>query len=275
MRRFLFLLILLSACQIKDIDSGPVSIEIPVEIKSDSIDIQLILKTEIDSIYTLINLIDITSFNDGIRVDVKYASTDNFMGVQLYDTITSVYLARNVAHRLSKCQSFLDSIHPGYHLLVYDGIRPLQVQQEMWDALDSIPVYRRGKFVSNPVRGSVHNYGAAVDLTIVNEVGDVLDMGAEYDDFHEIAFPRLEKQFLASGELSKKQVENRRLLRRVMRSQQFRNIPSEWWHFNANSRITASHLYQRLLNESGKSDWHEVELIKKDSLIDTVGTILY
>ncbi|HIP31440.1 MAG TPA: peptidase M15 [Crocinitomicaceae bacterium] len=212
-----------------------------------------------------INLVNIQSVNPRIQVDLKYASSDNFMGIQLYDTLKVVYLNIEVAERLSNCQDYLDSIHPGYNLLVYDGVRPWQVQKEMWDALDSIPVYRRGKFVSNPARGSVHNYGAAVDLTIIDSVGNILDMGAGYDDSRKIAYPSLEYKFFASGELTKVQVENRKLLRKVMKSQKFRNIPSEWWHFNAFSRVTSSRKYQRLLNESGEVDWYKLSYPKKDS----------
>ena len=218
----------------------------------------------IDHVFNLLDLVDITSINSAIRTDLKYATKDNFMGIVLYDTLTKAYLQREVAERLSKCQDFLDSIRPGYALLVFDGVRPQQVQREMWDALDSVPVYRRGKFVSNPSRGSVHNFGAAVDLSIVDAKGYLLDMGAGYDDFRKIAFPQHEAEFLASGELSQQQVNNRKLLRRVMASQKFQNIPSEWWHFNAYSRITASHRYKMLVTESGDTKWFRIQ-IKKDT----------
>ena len=147
---------------------------------------------QIENTFAEIGLVDLLKIDSTIKVDLKYASTDNFMGVQLYDTIARLFLQEDVAIRLSKSQQFLDSIRPGYSLLVYDGVRPKQVQQEMWDALDSIPIYRRGKFVSNPRNGSVHNFGAAVDLTIIDASGNVLDMGAGYDDFREIAFPKHE-----------------------------------------------------------------------------------
>ncbi len=223
------------------------------------------MKELLDSLFLQIDLVDVQSVNKQIKVDLKYASTDNFMGMQLYDTIIAVYLNKEVAERLSKCQLFLDSIRPGYSLLVYDGVRPLQVQKEMWDALDSIPVSLRGKFVSNPARGSVHNYGAAVDLTIIDSLGNVLDMGAEYDEFNDIAFPSMESQFLKSGELTKQQWENRKLLRKVMQKEGFRNIPSEWWHFNAFSRVTSSRKYKRVIDESGNADWNKLEYPKKDS----------
>jgi D-alanyl-D-alanine dipeptidase len=173
------------------------------------------------------------------------------MGHVLYDTIDRLFLQEEVVLRLSKCQDLLDSIRPGYRLKVFDGVRPLQVQKEMWDALDSIPAAHRGKYVSNPRFGSVHNFGTAVDITICNEKGQELDMGAGYDDFRPIAFPSKEAFFLRSGQLSKEQWENRKLLRKVMKSQRFSNIPSEWWHFNAFSRASCERKFEILLTESG------------------------
>lgn len=203
----------------------------------------------------VIGLVDIQSVDKRILVDLRYAGDNNFMGFQLYDTLRQVFLQQEVAERLLRVQDYLDSIRPGYRLLIYDGVRPRQVQVEMWNALDTIPPLNRGKYVSNPVTGSVHNFGAAVDLTIVDARGKELDMGADYDDFRRIAFPSLEAHFLQTGELSQAQVENRKLLRQVMRSQRFSNIPSEWWHFNAYSRRTAAHKFQLLETESGDARW--------------------
>lgn len=191
-------------------------------------------------------LIDIQLVNPSIQVDLKYATSDNFMKKRLYFDIDKLYLQKDVAERLSKCQEYLKKLHPELSLLVYDGVRPLSVQQAMWDGLDTIPVARRTKFVSNPASGSIHNYGAAVDLTICDASGKPLDMGAGYDDIREIAYPSLESKFLASGELTQEQVENRKLLRKVMASQRFTNIPSEWWHFNACSRKNAKVRYEIL-----------------------------
>ncbi|OGS80120.1 MAG: hypothetical protein A3D31_07975 [Candidatus Fluviicola riflensis] len=188
-------------------------------------------------------LMRVDSYNKNVFWDLKYASTDNFMHRVLYDTLKTVYLQRDVAQRLARCQELLTSIDSNLHLLVYDGVRPLAVQWEMWRALDTIPVAQRGKFVSNPRNGSVHNYGAAVDLTICDANKNPLDMGAGYDDSRKIAYPSLEAQFLASGELTKQQVANRQLLRKVMRSQRFSNIPSEWWHFNAFARVVVKARY--------------------------------
>lgn len=203
----------------------------------------------IDSVLFINNLVDIQSVDSSIQVELRYASTNNFMKQKLYFTLNKLYLQKDVAERLSKSQQYLKTLHPGYSLLVYDGARPVAVQQRMWDALDTIPVSERGKFVSNPKNHSVHNYGAAIDLTIVDENNRPLDMGAGYDDIRKIAYPSLEAQFLASGELQVFQVENRALLRKVMKHQGFINIPSEWWHFNAYTRNEVKRRYQVLMEE--------------------------
>lgn len=196
------------------------------------------------------SLVDIQTINSAIRVELKYATADNFMKQVLYAKIRKAYLQKDVAIRLGNCQKWLSSNYPGMFLLVYDAVRPLEVQQRMWNALDSIPIARRVRFVSNPANHSLHNYGAAVDLTVCDANGNPLDMGAGYDDMREIAYPKYEARFLASGQLSKEQVNNRLILRRAMQSQQFRQLETEWWHFNACSRNQAKSKYTVVKTES-------------------------
>ncbi|MCO5260182.1 MAG: M15 family metallopeptidase [Crocinitomicaceae bacterium] len=203
----------------------------------------------VDSVFRALGLVNIQAIDSSIQMDLKYATTDNFMHQQLYFTIEQLYLQKDVAIRLSKAQQTLKKIHPTWSLLVFDGVRPVDVQQRMWDALDSIPPAERGKFVSNPKNHSVHNYGAAIDLTIVDENRQQLDMGTGYDDIRKLAYPSLEAQFLATGELTQQQVNNRKLLRKVMAQQGFLNIPSEWWHFNAYKRDEVKQRYQVVLQE--------------------------
>jgi len=192
------------------------------------------------------NLVDIQTVNPTIKIDLKYATEDNFMKQRLYFDIDKVYLQKDVAEKLSKVQEYLQSLDPNLSLLVYDGVRPLSVQKAMWKALDTMPVHERLKFVSNPVSGSIHNYGAAIDLTICNRDGKPLDMGAGYDDIRLVAYPSKEAHFLQTGELSVAQVENRKLLRKIMKYQGFSNISTEWWHFNACSRVEAKRKYRIL-----------------------------
>lgn len=194
-------------------------------------------------------LVCVDQFNNNIWWELKYATRDNFMHRVLYDTLSKVYVQVDVARRLAKSQEYLTGRNKNYHLLVYDGVRPVSVQWEMWNALDTIPVLSRGKFVSNPRNGSVHNYGAAVDLTICDANKKPLDMGAGYDDIRKIAYPSLESEFLATGEITQQQIDNRKLLRRTLKSQGFSNIPTEWWHFNAFPRPIAKSKYRLVERE--------------------------
>jgi len=195
------------------------------------------------------NLVNIQSLDSSICVDIKYSTTDNFTHQKMYLRISKAYLQKKVAQRLVECQHYLKSLHPSYSLLIYDAVRPLSVQQKMWDFLDSIPVNKRSKFVSNPRNHSIHNYGCAVDLTIIDEHKIPLDMGSFYDDIRKIAYPRMEAHFLQTGELTSTQIENRKLLRGVMKAGKFSNIATEWWHFNAHSRQYVKENYSLLLEE--------------------------
>lgn len=209
------------------------------------------LKAQTAEYLTSFGLVDILSVDSSIQIDLRYATTNNFMGIVLYDTLQSVYLQAEVAERIVLCQQYLKVRHPNYSLLIYDGVRPLQVQRQMWNTLDTLSIWERGKYVSNPAYGSVHNYGAAVDITICKADGTPLDMGAGFDDFREIAHPALEWKFIQSGELTEEHIKNRELLREVMVSQAFRNLPTEWWHFNAYSRNVAKWKHKKLFYESG------------------------
>jgi len=207
------------------------------------------LKKKVQTLKSFDSLIDIRELNQAIKVELKYTTEDNFMRMRLYEKIDRAYLQKDVAKRLAKVQDALSNKKPGYCLLVYDALRPVSVQRKMWKALDSIPPLRRGKFVSNPTNKSLHNMGAAVDLTIVDNKGVPLDMGAGFDDIREIAYPAFEQRFLQTGELSKKQVENRLLLRRLMQAQGFRQLQTEWWHYNACTKSEALKRYEVLYDE--------------------------
>ncbi len=195
---------------------------------------------------TFEGLVDIKSYNTDIYVDLKYAGEDNFMGFPLYDRMKRAYLQPDVAKRLNYCQIYLSALDTSLHLLVYDAARPVSVQKLMWEALDTVPPSLRGKYVSNPANLSLHNLGCAVDITICTVDGVAIDMGAGYDDFRDIAFPNKEAKYLKSGELTKSQYENRLLLRKVMASQKFRQLPTEWWHYNGYSRDVARRMFKPL-----------------------------
>ena len=188
-------------------------------------------------------LVNIQELDPTIIVELKYSTSDNFLGKDVYEGMKHAYLQPEVAKMLVISQKYLKSIYPEFSLIVYDAARPRSIQQKMWDAVDA-PFQEKIRFLANPVNGSIHNYGAAVDVSIVNADGKPIDMGTRFDHMGELAYPSLEEEMLEQGKLESVHIENRRLLRRVMRHGGFWGIQSEWWHFNACSRAEAKERYQ-------------------------------
>ena len=178
-----------------------------------------------------------------VEVDLRYSSTRNFVGKDLYGEFDRCYVLPEVAKKLQVAQLVLKGRYPSYRFIVYDGVRPVSVQHEMWNTLD-IPVEEKRKFLATPDSRSMHNYGAAVDLSIVDRNGEPLDMGTPYDHRGEKAYPRKEEELLEKGVLTKEQVENRRLLRDVMEKAGFNSIPTEWWHFSIKDKRTMARHYE-------------------------------
>jgi D-alanyl-D-alanine dipeptidase len=195
---------------------------------------------------TLVSLEELIS---DILVDLKYATEDNFMHQTLYKNWKKAYLQKPIANKLLRAQKRLKELYPNYRLLVYDAARPVEIQRKMWFALDSIPPKERGKFVSSPYNKSLHNYGCAVDLTLCDKQGVPLDMGAGFDDIRKIAYPSMENYYLSTGEITREQVANRKLLRNVMRYAGFSGIATEWWHFNGCSKAYAKQHFKVIERE--------------------------
>jgi zinc D-Ala-D-Ala dipeptidase len=189
-------------------------------------------------------LVNVQEIDPDILVELKYSTTDNFVGKDVYGCITNCYMQKRPAEMLSNANDLLKRKNANYRLLVYDGGRPLSIQKILWNSLTQYAPKQRATYVANPAQGSIHNYGSAVDLTIASADGTPLDMGTEYDFFGELAYPIKEAYFLKKGKLSKQQIANRQLLRNVMKSAGFMSIDYEWWHFNAVSRQTAKATYR-------------------------------
>ena len=185
------------------------------------------------------NLVNISELDSSIAVELRYATNNNFMHTNMYRGFKKAYLQRDVALRLVNAQRYLQARHPHYRLIVYDAVRPLEIQRFMWDSVKIADAVKY-KYLSNPKYHSLHNYGAAVDVSIVDSSGKPLDMGTPYDCFCELAYPYYEKRFLANKKLSHTQYKNRLLLRQIMRKALFSPITTEWWHFNAHSRKYAA-----------------------------------
>jgi D-alanyl-D-alanine dipeptidase len=164
-------------------------------------------------------LVEVASLDSTIHYEIRYATTNDFLGSVFYSS-AHAFLQRPAAQALLRAHRKLRAL--GYGLLIHDAYRPWYVTKVFWDAT---PVDRHW-LVANPDRGSKHNRGCAVDLTIYDlRTGAPLDMGGTYDE----ATPRSAVDYpVATGE----QWWRRELLRRVMEDEGFSRNPSEWWHFD-------------------------------------------
>ncbi|WP_313032867.1 M15 family metallopeptidase [Massilia alkalitolerans] len=181
---------------------------------------------------------------DGIAIDLRYATPNNFVGRDLYSPFDCAWLHRDAAEALEKVVAWLKQRRPGYTALVLDALRPQRVQQQLWDALEGTGLQM---YLANPARGSIHSYGMALDITLLDEQGRELDMGTGFDDMTNLSHPALEEGFLITGELTDEQVANRRLLREGMLEAGFFGINTEWWHFDCGDRELVRATYRRVL----------------------------
>lgn len=187
------------------------------------------------------DLVNIHTLDPSIRTDLKYATTDNFTKTILYDTLFNVYAHPVAAKKLVKAQEYLKALNPELGLLIYDAVRPLSVQKKMYRVVQNT---KYAAYVANPSRTGLHNYGMAIDLTICDSKGIPLDMGTPFDFFGRAAGINKEAELVAEGVLTKQQVKNRELLRKVMTQAGFLTIRGEWWHFNAVTLSEAKRSYK-------------------------------
>ena len=179
--------------------------------------------------------VNVAEKDSSILVSLMYARDDNFMGRCLYDDLREAYLHKDAIGPLLKAQQILRAKHPDYRLIIFDAARPMHIQQQMWNAVKGT---RQQNYVSNPAHGGgLHNYGLAVDISIVNAKGDTIPMGTKVDHLGREAHT----DYTA---ISSEALQNRRLLISVMREAGFRSLPSEWWHFNLVSRNVARVRYK-------------------------------
>lgn len=155
------------------------------------------------------------SLSNDFVFDMKYATPDNFLKQAVYDC-GECYLRKSTAKALVKANEEFKSL--GYRIKLFDCYRPLSVQKKMWKILPGT------HYVANPAKGSKHNRGATVDLTLVDAQGKELDMGTPFDFFGK-------KAHHTCTTLPKKVLENRKLLKDVLNKYNFKSIFSEWWHY--------------------------------------------
>ncbi|MGF6182059.1 D-alanyl-D-alanine dipeptidase [Massilia sp. UYP32] len=180
----------------------------------------------------------------GIDVDLRYATANNFVGRDLYSPYDCAWLHVEAAAALERAVAWLAVHAPGLKPLVLDALRPQRVQQQLWDALEGTDLRL---YLADPARGSIHSYGMALDITLLDADGVELDMGTGFDDMTELSHPALEEGFLLAGQLTEQQLANRRLLRTAMLQAGFLGIKTEWWHFDCGDRDLVRATFRRVL----------------------------
>lgn len=165
------------------------------------------------------DLVDLTTVDPRIRLDIRYAGSNNFMGIPLYER-AGAYMQRPAAEALGRAQKAL--AQKGYGLLIHDAYRPWFVTWMFWEATPP----ENHAFVADPAKGSRHNRGCAVDLTLYDlKTGKPVEMPSRYDEFSLRAYA----DFIGG---TTQQRALRALLREAMTAEGFEVYPEEWWHFD-------------------------------------------
>ncbi|MCG9792455.1 M15 family metallopeptidase [Flavobacterium algicola] len=167
---------------------------------------------------TFVNLKD---YSSDFLYDMKYATEDNFLKAKVYDCAECFLRLKTVKALVLVNKEFMKK---GYRIQLFDCYRPLDIQKKMWEIVPN------PKYVANPAKGSIHNRGGAVDLTIVDANGKELDMGTKFDFFGIEASHNYTK---VAAEVKK----NRALLKKIMTAKYFNSFDSEWWHYNLKTAL--------------------------------------
>lgn len=173
----------------------------------------VIQNTEIINDTTFVNLQD---FSNDFVYDMKYATSDNFLNQKVYDCSSCYLRFKTVKVLIVANNEFMKN---GYKIKLFDCYRPLDIQKKMWKIVSN-PIY-----VADPKKGSIHNRGNAVDITLVDASGIELNMGTKFDFFGRKASHNYKN-------ISKKVKKNRKMLMETMINSGFNIFESEWWHYN-------------------------------------------
>lgn len=181
---------------------------------------------------------------EGIDVDLRYASARNFLGRNLYGDLDCAWLRADAAASLAVAAAWLARHRAGYRLLVLDALRPQRAQEQLWAFVAGTPME---PYIARPKRGSIHSFGMAVDVTLLDAAGNECDLGTPFDDLSLGSHPALNAEHLALGVLSAAQVAERGWLSAAMRHAGFVGLHSEWWHFDLGDRDAVRREMPRVL----------------------------
>ena len=201
---------------------------------------------DFDKMMQKYGLVDIRTLDKNILVELKYSTTDNFVGKDMYGSLERAYLEPNFAKRVLRAQKILRKRYPNYTLLIYDAARPISVQRTMRKMVEGTEFQ---SFVADGTKGGRHNYGVAVDVTIADSKGRALDMGTGFDSFDKASavkgtsdnsdpttrtieiYRAFVRNLQAKKLISKEAADNRILLLEVMYEAGLYPYRNEWWHF--------------------------------------------
>lgn len=170
------------------------------------------------------SLVEITPASHDVRIELKYATTDNFTGKRVYRKDARCYLNRDASELLHKAVALAKT--QGYRFIIYDAFRPTEAQWKLWEHTPD------PSFLADPAKGSPHSRGAAVDLVLTRWDWTPLDMGTAFDEFH----PRSHHGRL---DINAEAQRNRLLLMGIMTSAGWDFYRNEWWHYQLfNARAT-------------------------------------
>lgn len=166
----------------------------------------------------------------GYKIDLRYATKNNFVGENMYGTFKECWLEQTAADKLKVALKKMRAEKHKWSFIFYDCLRPRAVQRILWAKVVGTP---NQMYVGNPDKGSVHNFGLAIDIGLLDENGKEVDMGTGFDSFSQVSQPKLEDQFLKEGKLTPGQLANRKILRNAMEGAGFIQLPHEWWHYDS------------------------------------------
>jgi D-alanyl-D-alanine dipeptidase len=161
--------------------------------------------------------------SENIILDLKYATHDNFTNASIYDC-GRCFLNKSTALKLREMSSLIYQRY-GLRFKIFDCYRPLTVQRALWNQ------YPNPNYVTNPDKGSMHNRGMAVDLTVVDKEGKEWDMGTPFDFFGR-------KSHIDYMDLPSQVIKNRKALILMMEKAGFKGIRTEWWHFSDRENLS-------------------------------------
>lgn len=178
----------------------------------------VVLKKELKSFANIADttFIRLTDYSTDFEYDLRYATENNFLKAQVYDCAECYLRAKTAKALITANNHFLQQ---GFKIKFFDCYRPNSVQYKMWEIVPN------PQYVANPVKGSIHNKGGAVDITLVTTTNEPLDMGTDFDFFGW-------KAYHDNLNLPKKVLKNRKLLKDTMEKHGFWSIRTEWWHYN-------------------------------------------